>query len=118
MLNIDMALVRDFDGFINPTTGQVSCQTITAATAASSTAAKGVPICPQASTFDLAVEYAFDNAGWLEDFNEAMTKMVLNGHTVPTNCASFPCKLSTELCLSCLVRRSLIVRLEHDDEKV
>ena len=56
MLNVDMALARDFEGFIDPTSGHVTC------------ALNGN--CPDSPLLGFATEYANNNAAWLSDFRE------------------------------------------------
>ena len=52
----------------------------------------GRVVCPEASTFDQTVIYSEDNMGWLGDFRDAMTQMLLTGYN-PEDCASPPCQL-------------------------
>jgi hypothetical protein len=85
MLNADMGLVSDFDGFIDSGTGEVSC-------AMQDSADNTLPVCPRASTLDQAAEYSQNNVLWLRDFHDAFTKMMLTGHS-PGSCDSFPCEV-------------------------
>ena len=65
MLNVDMALARDFTGFINPTSGRVTC-TLNGN-------------CPDSPLLGFAMEYANNNAAWLADFRDAFVKMTSVG---------------------------------------
>jgi hypothetical protein len=79
MLNADMGLVSNFEGYIDTDTGEVSC-------AMPNSADSTLELCPSASTLDKAAEYSQDNELWLRDFHDAFTKMM-------SNCADPPCNL-------------------------
>lgn len=65
MLNVDMALARDFEGVIDPVSGRVTC-TLNGN-------------CPDSPLLGFAMEYADSNGAWLADFREAFTKMTSVG---------------------------------------
>lgn len=75
MLNVDMALVRDVSSHVvDQRTGEVSCALSDQTTSAS-------PVCDIADqTFAQVAAYANDNQLWLEDFRDALTKMLVNGY--------------------------------------
>jgi len=63
-----MALVTDLEGFLDPTSGEVSCRVA------------GIDnLCPDSSTLDIAIEYAESNVAWLNDFHDAFVKMTSHG---------------------------------------
>jgi len=64
MLNIDMALAFDLDGFITPSNGAVSCNLNT---------------CPRSPLMDYAIEFANSNQVWLSAFRDAFTQMTSVG---------------------------------------
>jgi len=72
MINADMAIVRDFNGFMDhsgPASGQVTCEFRARRNR-----------CPKAlETFDIAVEYKFDNDLFVEDFEDAYKRMMKTG---------------------------------------
>lgn len=78
MLDVDMALAHDVSGHIvDQRTGEVSCVLETDGDA---------PICDDAAaTLDQVVAYANDNQLWLEDFRDALNKMLANGYDT-SNC--------------------------------
>lgn len=65
MLNVDMALAKDLDGFVDPTSGGVSC-TLNES-------------CPDSPLLTIAAEYADSNELWLSDFLAAFQKMTTVG---------------------------------------
>lgn len=79
MLNADMALVRDLTNYLVDTeTGEVSCVLDSTGGAA--------PICDLATeTLPQVVAYSNDNLLWLEDFRDALTKMMTKGYST-THC--------------------------------
>lgn len=83
MLNVDLGLVADFAGRIDPDTGEVTC-TLRA------TPGSTVKECPHAATLALAAAYKYDNTLWLHDFRNVLTKMTLNVHSTD-HCLTFPC---------------------------
>mmetsp|Transcript_30388 Transcript_30388/g.45995 ORF Transcript_30388/g.45995 Transcript_30388/m.45995 type:complete len:511 (-) Transcript_30388:384-1916(-) len=96
MLNSDIALVRDLDGYLNPETGEVTgCQfrCLNNACAGSAT-----PRCPHAAqTFDIVVEFEGDNLVWLDEFSAAFRKMLIRGYEaeVGVSCSELtPCVLT------------------------
>ena len=84
MLNVDLGLVADFAGYIDPTTGEVTC-------ILNVTQGSTEPACPAASTLDQAALYKYDNLLWLNDFRDVFTKMTLHGHEPDSTCTSLPC---------------------------
>lgn len=90
MLNSDIAIVRDLSGFIADD-GEVSeCQF-------KCTQCDPVPRCPYAEeTFDIAVEYRFDNDSFMTDFEDAFTRMLEWGvYDTSAGCLSPPCTLAS-----------------------
>lgn len=89
MVNADIALVRDLSGHISAdeaTAGQVDCQFRCNRRNCNPVA------CPQAAlTFNIAAEYKFDNAAFLEDFENAFKRMLSKGIDVSAGCLSYPC---------------------------
>jgi hypothetical protein len=71
MLNVDIALVRDFSESIGPG-GEVTC----------GFNVNNQNACPFASTILQAAEYQEDNQAWLGDFRDAFIKMSQNGYEV------------------------------------
>lgn len=90
MINTDIALVRDLDGYINSASGQVDCQF-------RCNRRNCVPdACPMAAqTFDIATEYAFDNGLFIEDFESAFKRMLNKGFDASGGClpANIPCTI-------------------------
>ena len=68
MLNVDMALAVDFEGSIDPVSGDVSCNLSGSSN-----------VCKDASTVDIALEYAASNSAWVNDFHTAFMKMTSVG---------------------------------------
>jgi len=81
MLNADMALAVDFDGFLDGTTGSVTC---------SLTGGGALTVCPVSSLLSVAVEYANDNTLWVNDFHDAFIKMTNTGCGVGSTCTAVP----------------------------
>jgi len=70
MLNTDIALVRDFEGQIDTSDGDVSCRF----------RGNRNP-CPAAqATIEYMAKFKFSNAEWLSAFRDVLTKMVKNGY--------------------------------------
>jgi hypothetical protein len=86
MLNADMSLVSDFAGFIDSTSGEVTC-------AMQASADNTLSVCPSASTLDQAVEFSQDNGLWLQEFHNAFNKMMLTGHSPGLCDDDFHCQL-------------------------
>lgn len=73
MLNVDIALVRDLTGFVDPDTGDVDCEF--------KRPDDGQPACPMAeNTMRLSAQYKFDNELWLSDFRNVLNRMLVNGY--------------------------------------
>ena len=87
MLNVDLGLVADFSGYINSTTGEISC-TLRAVPGST------LPECPHSSMLPYAARYKYDNLLWLTDFRDAFTKMTVNGFSTEGCNGGFPCDLS------------------------
>jgi hypothetical protein len=81
MLNADMALAVDFDGFLDGTTGSVTCSLTGEGTAT---------VCPVSSLLSVAVEYANNNTLWVNDFHDAFIKMTNTGCGVGSTCNAVP----------------------------
>ena len=64
MLNVDMGLAVDFQGFIDPVSGEVTCELTGSAN-----------VCPQATTLDIALEFVASNDDWVDAFHTAFMKM-------------------------------------------
>jgi hypothetical protein len=79
MLNADMGLVSNFDGYMDTETGEVSC-------AMPNSVDNTLTPCPSASTLDKAAEYSQDNVLWLHDFHRAFTKMMHNCGPFDSEC--------------------------------
>ena len=75
MLNADMALISDMEGYIDSTTGFASCIPND-----DSQGDTDLPVCPEASTRGLVMEFANKNGLWLTEFRNALTKIT---NTVP-----------------------------------
>ena len=89
MLNADIALVRDLAGLIEDDEGQVSSCQIRCGRRNGNGCAK--PRCPHAAaTWDAVVEYKFDDAKFIEDFEAAFKKMLNTGADTSAGCASVP----------------------------
>ena len=87
MLNVDLGLVADFTGYIDSTTGEVSC-TLRA------TPSSTLDECPKSDFLPYAAQYKYDNMKWLTDFRDAFTKMTVNGFSTEGCNGVFPCDLS------------------------
>ena len=87
MLNADMALVSDFDQYMDSSTGEVFCAMQT------TNNPDNLAICPEAESFGLVVSYSENNMLWLEDFRNALTDMTLVGYDVSSGCDAPPCSL-------------------------
>ena len=75
MINADMALVVDMDGYLDQETGLASCLPNKGATAA--TRNSEMPECPPAfATLPFVKLYDDDGDLWLSDFRDALLKMV------------------------------------------
>lgn len=90
MLNADIALVRDFDGYLNGGTGEVGCQFRCCPD-------KEVPVCPAANlTMWIAAEFKFNNTMWLGEFRDAFDKMLMNRYVASSpscDAGEVPCVL-------------------------
>ena len=86
MLNVDISLVRDIEDHLTPATGEVSCQF-------KRRNQRARTICPAAETLLQSAIYRHDNMVWLQDFEETMAKMLLNGSTVTSDCAEGLCRV-------------------------
>lgn len=67
MLNVDMALAKDFSSGLDPITGELfGCD---------------LEDCPDSSLLPIALQYTGGNgmATWINDFRSAMIKMTNNG---------------------------------------
>jgi hypothetical protein len=80
MLDVDMALAVNFNGFLDRTTGRVTCNL------SDDNAVQ--PICPASSTLSIAVEYADNNRLWVNDFHDAFLKMTNTGCGVGGPCTA------------------------------
>lgn len=96
MLNTDIALVRDLEGYLDTTTGEVTgcnfrCR--------NNVCRDDRPRCPHAAqTFDTVIKYEGDNLLWLTDYSAALRKMLVRGYDTGNNdigsCSEeFPCLL-------------------------
>jgi Peroxidase len=83
MLNADMALAVDTAGFLNATSGAVSCSL----PVPPNTPAGPLPVCPNSPLLATANRYANNNAAWVTEFRDAFTKMVNTGCNAPAICA-------------------------------
>lgn len=82
MLNVDIALARDLEGFIDPTTGFVTCSLNGS--------------CPDSPLLSIAMEYASNNRVWVQDFRDAFIKMTSSGcEGVCTDISSVAASLET-----------------------
>lgn len=74
MTNADIALVRDFSGYLDDEdTGLVRCNFRCCPD-------DTMPVCPAASlTLNIAAEYKFNNTLWLLDFRDAFDRMLTRG---------------------------------------
>jgi hypothetical protein len=84
MLNADMALAVDTAGFLNATSGAVTCSLPVRLNAPP----PPFTICPNAPLLATANRYALDNAAWVTDFRDAFAKMVNAGCNAPTVCTA------------------------------
>jgi hypothetical protein len=84
MLNADMALAVDMTGFLNATSGAVSCALSVPRYAPSPT----LPLCPASPLLATANRYATNNVAWVTDFRDAFTKMVNTGCNAPSICTA------------------------------
>jgi hypothetical protein len=64
MLNVDMALAKDFEGSIDPDTGEVSCV---------------LDDCPDSALLITAIEFSNSNNVWLTAFHDAFILMTNTG---------------------------------------
>jgi hypothetical protein len=97
MLNSDIALVRDLDGYLDTSNGHVSgCQFRCLNNGCQNSE---LPRCPHAQqTFDFVREYEGDNLLWLNDFSAAFRKILMRGYeTDDGTCADPPCFLTVPL---------------------
>ena len=86
MLNSDMAVLYDMDGYLNSTSGFVGCQ-IPRANPTS-------PVCPYAKqTYDSFVRYKFNDTTFLYDFRDVFNKMLTRGYNTSSGCPLPPCYL-------------------------
>lgn len=69
MLNVDMAIAVDFDGHIDPKSGEVTCNL----------EGKRSNRCPAALTEGIAMEFDQSNSRWIDAFHEAFMKMTTVG---------------------------------------
>ena len=88
MLNVDLGLAANFTGYIDSTTGEVSC-TLRA------TPGSTLPECPPSSMLPFAAQYKHNNMLWLTDFRDAFTKMTVNGFSTEGCNGAFPCDLAS-----------------------
>ena len=80
MVNSDMALVRNLTGEIDPLTGEVAdCQIRCNRQNLNNCNPKRCPHAPE--TFDIVVEYKFDNDQFIGDFEDAFMRMLNKGFT-------------------------------------
>jgi len=74
MLNADMALTVDLEGFVDPDDGFVTC------VLSDDGNDDDRDVCPPAtSTLEIALEYADDGDLWISDFHDAFMKMTSVG---------------------------------------
>ena len=87
MLNVDIALVRDFSDDID-SSGEVSCRF-----GNNNNNNNRCPVTGRTSeTIEFAGDFRASNALWLEDFRDVMGEMTVHGYSAP-RCPSPPCKL-------------------------
>ncbi|KAL7546775.1 hypothetical protein ACHAWF_010124 [Thalassiosira exigua] len=92
MVNSDIALIRDLTEKIGESGHVESCFFKCRRNAG---AGCDKPRCPHAvDTFDVAAEYAYDEATWFADFEAVLKKMLNHGlYDTSALCASPPCKV-------------------------
>jgi len=79
MLDVDMAIVRDYQGHFDSASGQALCSHLPS----SST----TPACPFASaTIDFVAKYKNDEIQWLIDFKEVFSAMLVHGYDASATC--------------------------------
>jgi hypothetical protein len=70
MLQADMALAFDMEGFLDPSNGNVTCRLVQT---------KGFAVCPTSSLRSRAEFYRKNNDAWIRDFEVAYLKIVNRG---------------------------------------
>ena len=97
MMNADIGLVRDMDGFMDPSTGEVSCDFKDNDSNDGGGMGGGTGIvCPVAHTLPQMAVYRDDNLAWLTDFERALRKMLLTGFTVTEDCSANVCRVTDD----------------------
>jgi hypothetical protein len=87
MLDSDIALVRDFSGQIDSSTGQVTCPF-------SASSSGDVSACPFASvTGQFVAQYKNDELLFLQDFQEVFSAVLVHGYDTSAPCGSSICPL-------------------------
>ncbi len=87
MLDSDIALVRDFSGQIDSTTGQVTCPF-------SASSSGDVSACPFASvTGQFVAQYKNDELLFLNDFRNVFSAVLVHGYDTSVSCGNSICPL-------------------------
>jgi hypothetical protein len=88
MLDVDIALVRDFSDALDEGTGRVTCSFLPPSSSTSGTG------CPFASvTGVLVAKYKNDELLWLSDFRDVFIKVLLHGYDTHQSCGESLCRL-------------------------
>lgn len=91
MLNSDMALVYDMEGYLNASTGFVSCRLDCPSCTPT---IPSPPLCPLANqTNGFVVEYKLNVTKFVYDFRDAFNKMLTKGYNLSDKCPVAPCYL-------------------------
>jgi len=91
MLNVDIALVRDFSGSLDSNTGEVSCLF-----GCPDCQVDTPPMCPfSRETFSFMQDYRNDNSLFLSDFEDVFSRTLVNGYDTSSGCSEGgdPCRL-------------------------
>lgn len=88
MLDVDIALVRDFSDAFDEGTGRVTCSFLPP------TSSLGGSGCPFASiTGEFVAKYKKDELLWLSDFRDVFIKVLLHGYDTSESCGKSLCVL-------------------------
>lgn len=98
MLNSDISMVRDLTDYLNPATGEVTCQFRCTGQFGPTQNCDDTrtPVCPVAAmTFDFAAEYKYNSTLWINDFRRVFLAMLVHGYedVVAGGCDQEPCPL-------------------------
>lgn len=114
MMNVDIALVRDFSDFFNEDNGDVDCRFRNRGPINNQQ-----PVCPNAAqTIGFVQEYRNDNGRFLNDFRNVMNRLLVHGYGADEGCDSNdPCRFQGAYEGAAVSRRSGITTSNTEKKK-